>query len=102
MTTTVAPTTRTKKRPGDLIFAGVSWAAGLLILVALAGVAIFLTIEGAPAFNTSSDAYFGASNLVAYVWPLLFGTVLAATLAPLGATEDWLALGLGALREGWG
>ncbi len=92
MTTTVAPTTRAKKRPGDLIFAGVSWAAGLLILVALAGVAIFLTIEGAPAFHASPDTYFGASNLVAYVWPLLFGTVLAATLALLIATP--LSLGV--------
>ena len=92
MTTTVAPTTRAKKRPGDLIFAGVSWAAGVLILVALAGVAIFLTIEGAPAFHASPDAYFGASNLVAYVWPLLFGTVLAATLALLIATP--LSLGV--------
>jgi len=92
VTTTVAPTTRTKKRPGDLIFAGVSWAAGLLILVALAGVAIFLTIEGAPAFHASPDAYFGAGNLVAYVWPLLFGTVLAATLALLIATP--LSLGV--------
>ena len=92
MTTTVAPTTRAKKRPGDLIFAGVSWAAGLLILVALAGVAIFLTIEGAPAFHASPDAYFGASDLVAYVWPLLFGTVLAATLALLIATP--LSLGV--------
>jgi phosphate transport system permease protein len=92
VTTTVAPTTRTKKRPGDVIFAGVSWAAGLLILVALAGVAIFLTIEGAPAFHASPDAYFGASNLVAYVWPLLFGTVLAATLALLIATP--LSLGV--------
>jgi len=92
VTTTVAPTTRAKKRPGDVIFAGVSWAAGLLILVALAGVAIFLTIEGAPAFHASPDTYFGASNLVAYVWPLLFGTVLAATLALLIATP--LSLGV--------
>ena len=92
MTTTVAPSTRVKKRPGDLIFAGVSWGAGVLILVALAGVAIFLTIEGAPAFHASPDAYFGAANLVAYVWPLLFGTVLAATLALLIATP--LSLGV--------
>ena len=92
MTTTVAPSTRPKKRPGDLIFAGVSWAAGVLILVALAGVAIFLTIEGAPAFHASPDAYFGAANLVAYVWPLLFGTVLAAALALLIATP--LSLGV--------
>ena len=47
---------------------------------------------GAPAFRASPDAYFGASNLVAYVWPLLFGTVLAATLALLIATP--LSLGV--------
>ena len=36
------------------------------------------------------------------VWPLRMLAQLAATLAPLGATEDWLELGLAALREGWG
>jgi hypothetical protein len=36
------------------------------------------------------------------LWPLRMLAQLAATLAPLGATEDWLALGLEALREGWG
>ena len=36
------------------------------------------------------------------LWPLRMLAQLAATLAPLGATEDWLGLGLEALREGWG
>ena len=36
------------------------------------------------------------------LWPLRMLAQLAATLAPLGATEDWLALGLDALRDGWG
>ena len=35
------------------------------------------------------------------LWPLRMLAQLAATLAPLGAEEDWLALGLSALREGW-
>jgi len=34
-------------------------------------------------------------------WPLRMLGQLAATLAPLGATEDWLELGIDALREGW-
>jgi phosphate transport system permease protein len=89
---TVTPTGRAKKRVGDVVFAGLSWTAGIVILVALAGVAIFLTVEGAPAFHASSDAYFGASSLVAYVWPLLFGTVLAALIALLIATP--LSLGV--------
>jgi predicted unusual protein kinase regulating ubiquinone biosynthesis (AarF/ABC1/UbiB family) len=35
------------------------------------------------------------------LWPLRMLAQLAATLAPLGATEDWLDLGLAALRDGW-
>jgi ubiquinone biosynthesis protein len=35
------------------------------------------------------------------LWPLRMLAQLAATLAPLGATQDWPALGLDALREGW-
>ncbi len=81
-----------KQRPGDRIFAGATRIAGLLILVALAGVAIFLTVEGVPAFGAPSDALFGAKNFLDFVWPLLFGTLLAATLALLIATP--LSLGV--------
>jgi predicted unusual protein kinase regulating ubiquinone biosynthesis (AarF/ABC1/UbiB family) len=35
------------------------------------------------------------------LWPLRMLAQLAATLAPVGATEDWLALALAALRDGW-
>ena len=35
------------------------------------------------------------------LWPLRMLGQLAAVLATLGAEEDWLALGLAALREGW-
>ncbi len=86
------PLRRAKRRLGDRVFENATRLAGLLILVALAGVAVFLSVQGAPAFGASSDALFGASSFVAYAWPLLFGTVLAAALALLVATP--LALGV--------
>jgi phosphate transport system permease protein len=70
-----------KRRLGDLVFANLTRAAGLTILIALAGVAIFLTIEGIPAFTAGPEDLKGASSFVVYVWPLLFGTLLAAALA---------------------
>lgn len=86
------PLQRPRQRLGDRVFAGATKVAGLLILVALAGVAIFLSVEGAPAFKASGAALFGAHSFVSYVWPLLFGTLLAAALALLVATP--LALGV--------
>ena len=85
MTATAAPPTaarKVKQRAGDRIFAGATRAAGYVILVALAGVAIFLTVEGIPAFSAGPDDLAGAANFVAYVWPLLFGTLLAAVARP--------------------
>ena len=83
---------RVKQRRGDRLFAGATRAAGLLILVALAGVGIFLTVEGIPAFSAPKAALFGADSFASYVWPLLFGTLLAAAIALLVATP--LALGV--------
>jgi phosphate transport system permease protein len=89
---TTASPQRVKQRPGDRIFAGATRAAGLLILLALAGVAVFLTVEGMPAFGAPPEALYGAESFVAFVWPLLFGTLLAAVLALLIATP--LSLGV--------
>jgi phosphate transport system permease protein len=82
---------RVKQRPGDRVFAATTRAAGYVILIALAGVAIFLTAKGLPALGADRDDLAGAASLAAYVWPLLFGTLLAALLAILIATP--LALG---------
>ena len=41
------------RRAGDQIFKGLATAAGIIILLALAGVAIFLTAEGYPAISAS-------------------------------------------------
>lgn len=80
------PRRRSPRRPGDLIFEGTARAAGILIMVALAGVAIFLTIEGIPGLNAEAKDYKGAANFLAFVWPLVFGTLLGAVLALLIAT----------------
>jgi len=82
----------TTRRPGDRVFSGLARGAGLLILVALAGVAAFLTVEALPAFTAPPEALAGAADLLAYVAPLAFGTLLAALLALLVATP--LALGV--------
>jgi phosphate transport system permease protein len=85
---------RPKQRKGDLLFSGATKTAALLILVALAGVAIFLTIEGIPALDAPPDKLDGASSFAAYVWPLIFGTLLAATIALVIATPFSLGVAL--------
>ncbi len=85
---------RPKQRRGDLIFSSAARIAALLILVALAGVAIFLTIEGIPAIDAPPNKLAGAENLWAFVWPLLYGTVLAAVIALLIATPFSLGVAL--------
>ncbi len=92
MSVSTAPQAKAKARLGDVLFAGIARGAGIVILLALAGVAVFLTTEGFPAFTASGAALSGASNFLSYVWPLVFGTLLAATLALLIATP--LAVGV--------
>jgi phosphate transport system permease protein len=92
VTTTTVQTGSPKRRLGDLVFANTTRAAGLTILVALAGVAVFLTAEGLPALGAKSEDLKGHANLLAYVAPLLFGTLLAAVIALVIAVP--LALGV--------
>jgi phosphate transport system permease protein len=92
VTTVPTETGSPKRRLGDLVFANTTRAAGLTILVTLAGVAIFLTAEGLPALGAKPDDLKGHANLLAYVAPLLFGTLLAAVIALVIAVP--LALGV--------
>lgn len=85
---------RPKQRRGDLIFSGTTRLAAILILVALAGVAIFLTVEGLPALDAPPGKLGGAESLGAFVWPLLFGTLLAAVIALVIATPFSLGVAL--------
>jgi len=78
VTPTKAPVLR---RRGDRIFSGLSTSAGLIILLLLAGVAVFLTVEGIPGITASPDQVKSGQHFLPYVWPLIFGTVLAATIA---------------------
>jgi len=80
------------RRLGDSIFATICKASGVVILLTLAGVAIFLTYEGYPAFTAAKDEIPGGDGIVAYIWPLVFGTLLAATLALMIAAP--LAIGV--------
>jgi phosphate transport system permease protein len=76
-----------RRRVGDRVFKGLTTGAGVLILLTLAGVAIFLTAEGIPAFTAGHheilSAIPGSASLAGYIARLVFGTVLAATLALL-------------------
>jgi phosphate transport system permease protein len=71
----------TKRGAADPLFAGLTRGAATIILLALAGVAIFLVSESWPAITAPRDQVTGGNGLVAYLWPLIFGTLLAATLA---------------------
>lgn len=71
---------------GDRVFHGLALGAGLLIMGALAGVFVFLMIQGAPGFSQAAEAYGPrATDFTGYVVPLLLGTVLAALIALLFA-----------------
>jgi phosphate transport system permease protein len=80
-TTDVEPQAATPRRRGDRVFAGLAKAAGLVIVAALAGVFLFLTIEGIPGVTLPADNYAPHHSFLSYVGPLIFGTVLAALLA---------------------
>ena len=84
--TAVAGRSSPPRRVGDRVFKGLATSAALVILAALAGVAIFLTYEGVPAFTAAENEIPGGSGIIAYIWPLAFGTLLAAAMALIIAT----------------
>ncbi|CAA9414100.1 MAG: Phosphate transport system permease protein PstC [uncultured Pseudonocardia sp.] len=79
---------------GDRVFAGLATGAGTLILLVLAGVAAFLLAEGVPALVAPADDLPGGNGFIAFAWPLLFGTLLAATIALVVATPFAVAVAL--------
>ena len=81
-----------RQRLGDRLFAGTMRAAGQAILLVLVCVVVFLVLESLPALTARAADLRGHAHLVGYLWPLLFGTVLAAALAILIATP--LSIGL--------
>jgi phosphate transport system permease protein len=89
-----APGRAPVRRPGDRVFAGFSLGAGLLILAILAGVAIFLTVEGIPGITASPDEVKSGQSFLPYVWPLVYGTLIAAAVAMLIAVPVAIGVAL--------
>ena len=91
--TAVNITARARARLGDRVFQAAAVAAGVLILVVLAAVAIFLIAKAMPALVASpEDLKRDGTDFWPYVPPLIFGTVWAAFLALLFALP--LAVGI--------
>ncbi len=81
-------------RRGDRVFSWTARSAGILILVILTGVAAFLVVEAVPALRAPAESIPGGEGLVAYIAPLLFGTLLAAVIALVVATPLAVAIAL--------
>ena len=91
---------KVKQRPGDRVFAGATRVASYVILVALAGVAVFLTVEGLPALGAlmllgrwdavwSMPPEFQSAAAGARAWgpvepePILLGLLLGSGVSAL-------------------
>ncbi|MFX0539645.1 phosphate ABC transporter permease subunit PstC [Ornithinimicrobium sp. Y1847] len=85
-------TPKAVRRPGDVIFSGLSVGSALLILAILAGVAIFLITSAAPIFVADPEQVTGGNGFFSYVWPLVFGTIVASLIAMVVATP--IAVGI--------
>jgi phosphate transport system permease protein len=96
VTVTSAPPEPEQRRPvrrvGDRVFSGSARAAGILILVILAGVAIFLIVHSIPALTAKASELPGGKGVWHFLWPLLFGTLISSAIALIVATP--LAVGI--------
>jgi phosphate transport system permease protein len=89
-----APSAKPVVRLGDRLFAGTARVAALTIMLALAGVFVFLAIEGAPGLDAPASIYRPATDFLSYVGSLVFGTVLAAVVALVIAVPFSIAVAL--------
>ena len=82
---------RAKSRPADRIFKGFSTGAATLIMVILAGVALFLIVKAIPAISANwatnpqlnTGVTQGNTSFWSYVAPLIWGTVFVSAIALL-------------------
>ena len=87
-------TERSGSKRADRIFSGLALGSGIFILVLLAGVALFLIVESWPAITAKASELPEGKTLVAYIWPLAFGTILSAGLAIIIAVPLAIACSL--------
>ncbi len=83
-----------KRRPGDRIFSNAAVIASVTVLALLAGVAIFLIVDSVPAITANTADLPDGKNLVDYIAPLAFGTILAAAVAVVIAVPLAVAVAL--------
>ena len=69
------------RRYGDAIFNALSFSSGFVILLVLIGVTFFLFWGAKDALLADPSEVRGQSGLVAYVGPLIFGTLLSSVIA---------------------
>jgi phosphate transport system permease protein len=89
-------------KTGDRVFLGLSTGSAILIMVILAGVALFLIIKAAPGIAATwstndelkSGPTGGFANFWAYVGPLLWGTVWSAFIALILGTPVAIGIAL--------
>lgn len=83
---------------GDKVFSGLALAAGVIILMVLAFVAVFLVVESLPALwptvFSDEDTIKSADTFWQYVWPLMAGTLIASLIAILIATPVAVGIAL--------
>ncbi|MGL5851760.1 MAG: phosphate ABC transporter permease subunit PstC, partial [Phycicoccus sp.] len=82
------------RRVGDLVFRGLATSSALSILLILAGVAIFLIAEATPILGAESGEISGGEGFLAYVGPLVFGTLVASLIAMAVATPVAVGIAL--------
>jgi len=81
-------TARSKGRPEDRIFFGLSFGSATLIMVILAAVALFLIVKAMPAIvanwqtpDLAGGTTAGHSTFWGYVLPLVWGTIFVSVIA---------------------
>lgn len=92
MTATTLTRSQGAGRAGDKVFSGAALAAGCLILVVLFGVALFLMVQAIPALTAPAADIQGGAGFFSYIWPIVIGTLIAATIALVIATP--IAIGV--------
>ncbi|MFT4219066.1 MAG: phosphate ABC transporter permease subunit PstC [Microbacterium sp.] len=82
------------RRPGDIVFSGTALGAGILILLVLAAVTFFLVVQSIPALteDPADNPILKGESFLAYVWPLVFGTIWSSLIALAFATP--LSIGI--------
>ena len=82
-TTRSAGSRTAPRRRGDLVFSGTALAAGIIILVTLAAVAVFLIVQAIPALSadTSNNHILEGQSFLSWVWPFVFGTLWSSLIA---------------------